>query len=146
MSINKYNTKLKFLKSKKCVTPPFFILIDTNFIFFALKNKIDLFSGFSECFLGKTVVCVSNCVLLELEKLGQKFRLALKCLRDNRIQKINCTHPANIVYADDCICETIKTFQTLFVATCDKSLKQRIKKISSMPIVSIKKKKFVITL
>mmetsp|Transcript_48482 Transcript_48482/g.121051 ORF Transcript_48482/g.121051 Transcript_48482/m.121051 type:complete len:147 (-) Transcript_48482:1423-1863(-) len=146
MIINKNNSEIKYLKSKKIINPPFFILVDTNFIYFTLKNKIDLFSGFSECFLGKTVVCVSNCVLLELEKLGQKFKLALKCLRDLRIQKIHCAHPSNIVYADDCICETIKTFHPLFVATCDKALKQRIKKISSIPIVSIKKKKFILSL
>ncbi|ABW97937.1 hypothetical protein HAN_1g94 (nucleomorph) [Hemiselmis andersenii] len=143
--MNKNSIRIKLLKHKKSLNPPFFVLVDTNFIYFTLKNKIDLFSGFSECFLGKVIVCVSNCVLLELEKLGPKFRLALNCMRDIRIQKINCTHPSNVVYADDCICETLKTFQTLFVATCDKSLKQRIKEISSRPVISIKKKKFILS-
>ena len=136
------NKNIKLRDSQK---PPYFILVDTNFIYFALKNKIDLFLGLSECFLGKIIICVSNCVLLELEKLGPKFKLALKCLRNDRIQKITCTHPGKIVYADDCICETIKFFPTFFVATCDKSLKQRIKKISSMPILTLKKKKIILS-
>jgi len=142
--MSKFNKKLQ-IRKKTPDTPPFFILIDTNFIYFALKNKTDVFSEFMDCFSGKTVICVTECVILELEKLGHRFRLALRCLMDKRIQKINCLHPSEIIYADDCICETIKVFKIFFVATCDKALKLRIKKITSTPVVSIRKKKFFLS-
>lgn len=145
MEVKKFKNIID-IKKKLFQDPPFFVLLDTNFVYFALKNKIDLYSGFLNCFSGKTVVCVTNCVILELEKLGHKFRLALKCVQDDRIQKINCIHPSKIIYADDCLCETVKLFQNFFIASCDKGLKLRIKKFSSVPIISIKKKKFFICL
>lgn len=143
--VKNHNLIKQYSRTSLSNTPPFFVLMDTNFIYFTLKNKIDIFSAMLTCFSGKTILCVSTCVISELEKLGSKFRLALKCVKDSRIQKISCVHPPNIIYADDCIYETSKIFQNFFVATCDKGLKMRIKKISSIPIVGIKKKKFVLS-
>lgn len=133
------------LKNKSIKNPPFFVLLDTNFIYFALKNKSDIFSEIMDCFSGKTVICVTECVILELEKLGHRFRLALRCVRDKRIQKLNCLHSSKIIYADDCICETIKVFGIFFVATCDKALKVRVQSTRPTPIISIKKKKFFLS-
>jgi U3 small nucleolar RNA-associated protein 24 len=126
------------------IKPPFLVLIDTNFIYFTLKNKIDLFEGLLNCLCALYIPVVSRCVIMELEKLGVRFRLALKCIRDDRIIKLECNHPPNIVYADDCIYNTAKNFKCFIIATCDKDLKRRIKNLLRRPVISIKKKKFYI--
>ena len=130
------------LKSDQNIKPPFLVLIDTNFIYFTLKNKIDLFEGLLNCLCALYIPVVSRCVIMELEKLGIRFRLALKCIRDDRIIKLECNHPANVVYADDCIYNTAKNFKCFIIATCDKDLKRRIRNLLRRPVISIKKKKF----
>lgn len=123
----------------------FFVLIDTNFIYFTLKNKIDLFEAFIKCLCSNCILCVSECVILELERLGPKFRLALRVLKAKGIIKLSCCHDSSIIYADDCIFQTVKTFRHFLVATCDKDLKRRIRKISFTPIISIKKRKLQVS-
>nr|UXY88274.1 pre-rRNA processing protein, FCF1 [Cryptomonas curvata] len=131
-------------KNDQNIKPPFLVLIDTNFIYFTLKNKIDLFEGLLNCLCALYIPVVSRCVIMELEKLGVRFRLALKCIRDDRIIKLECNHPPNIVYADDCIYNTAKNFKCFIIATCDKDLKRRIRNLLKRPVISIKKKKFYI--
>ena len=123
---------------------PKIILVDTNFAYFSLKNKIDLFQGIAKCISSEFIICISNCVLLELEKLGPKFRLALRLLRQKKIIQLICLHPPTIIYADDCLFNSIKIKKNIILATCDKDLRKRVWKISSMPILSIKKKQFVL--
>jgi hypothetical protein len=94
----KYNTQLG---------PPYQVLVDTNFINFSIKNKasgsgrvglaalpapgaaarprpgpalpqIDLVKGMMDCLYAKCTPCITDCVMAELEKLGQKYRVALK--------------------------------------------------------------------
>ncbi len=133
-----------FGKNEKSQDRAVFVIMDTNFIYFALKNKIDIFQSFLTCLYSNCILCVSECVILELEKLGPKFRMALKILKEKRIIKLSCCHDSSIIYADDCIIYTKKIFQHFLIATCDKDLRRRIQKISSTPIISIKKKKLKI--
>ena len=42
----------------------------------------------------------------ELEKLGPKFRVALRIARDPRFERLKCTHKG--LYADDCLVERVK--------------------------------------
>lgn len=44
---------------------------------------------------------ITDCVLGELEKMGRRFKLALKIIKDSRIQRLQCSHKG--IYADDCI-------------------------------------------
>ena len=39
--------------------------------------------------------------MAELEKLGQKYRIALRIARDERWERLKCDHKG--VYADDCL-------------------------------------------
>jgi len=120
---------------------PNYVLIDTNFIYFSLKNKINLCSSLLNCLNAVTIPCVSECVLMELEKLGPKFKLALKYLKNRNFIKLNCFHPKNIIYADDCIYNTVNLFRHFIVATCDVNLKKRIKKLPNSKIITIKRNK-----
>lgn len=46
----------------------------------------------------------------ELEKLGPRFRVALRIARDPRFERLKCTHKG--LYADDCLVERVKMVTT----------------------------------
>ncbi len=48
-------------------------------------------------------------------------------LQDPRIERLPCTHKGT--YADDCICERVKQHRCYIVATCDRDLRRRIRKV-----------------
>lgn len=48
-------------------------------------------------------------------------------LQDPRIARIPCTHKGT--YADDCLCERVRQHKCYIVATCDKDLRRRIRKV-----------------
>ena len=67
-----------FFEHNMQLGPPYHIIIDTNFINFSIQYKLDIFQSMMNCLLAKCIPCVTDCVVAELEKMGQKFRLALK--------------------------------------------------------------------
>ncbi|GAW08837.1 Fcf1-domain-containing protein [Lentinula edodes] len=69
-----------FLAHNTSLVPPYRVLIDTNFINFSLQNKLELISGMMDCLYAKCIPCVTDCVMAELEKLGHKYRVALRGL------------------------------------------------------------------
>lgn len=129
----RYNTQLG---------PPYRVLIDTNFINFSIRNKIDLLKGMMDCLYAECTPCITDCVMAELEKLGQKYRVALKIAKDPRFERLPCTHKGT--YADDCICERVKQHRCYIAATCDKDLRRRIRKIPGVPIMYIQSHKYTI--
>lgn len=42
-----------FLKYNNQLGPPFHVIVDTNFVNFAIKNKIDIMTGFMDCLYAK---------------------------------------------------------------------------------------------
>ena len=49
-------------------------------------------------------------------------------MQDPRIERLPCTHKGT--YADDCICERVRQHKCYIVATCDRDLRRRIRKVS----------------
>lgn len=49
---------------------------------------------------------VTDCVVGELEKLGAKYKVALKIIKDPRFERMQCMHSGT--YADDCLVERVK--------------------------------------
>ncbi|XP_077552006.1 FCF1 rRNA-processing protein Bka [Haemaphysalis longicornis] len=129
----KYNTQLG---------PPFRILIDTNFINFAIKNKLDVIQSMMDCLYAKCIPYVTDCVIGELEKLGSKYRVALRIAKDPRFVRLPCLHTGT--YADDCLVQRVTQHKCYIVATCDKDLKRRIRKIPGVPIMYIYQRRFSI--
>lgn len=43
------------------------------------------------------------------------------------MERIACTHKGT--YADDCLCERVRQHKCYIVATCDKDLRRRIRKV-----------------
>jgi len=121
-----YNTQLG---------PPFFVLVDTNFINFSISNKLDIFQSMMDCLYAKCTPCITDCVMAEIEKLGRKYRVALRMAKDPRFERLPCMHKG--IYADDCLVNRVQQHKCYIVATCDRDLKRRIRKIPGVPIMFI---------
>ncbi|XP_062549257.1 rRNA-processing protein FCF1 homolog [Armigeres subalbatus] len=128
-----YNTQLG---------PPYHILVDTNFINFSIKNKLDIVKTMMDCLYAKCIPYVTDCVVGELEKLGQKYKLALRIVKDSRFERIKCLHRGT--YADDCLVQRVMQHKCYIVATNDKDLKRRIRKIPGVPIMNVAMNRYVI--
>ena len=71
--------------------------------------------------------------MAELEKLGPRYRIALRIARDERLERLACDHRGN--YADDCIIDRVKKHKIYVVATNDRELKRRSKQSLLSPNV-----------
>nr|CAD2171645.1 unnamed protein product [Meloidogyne enterolobii]CAD2176450.1 unnamed protein product [Meloidogyne enterolobii] len=131
-----------FLKYNTQLGPPFHVIVDTNFVNFSIKNRIDVMKGFMDCLFAKVIPYIPDCVLGELEKQGRRFKLALKIIKDQRFQRLHCSHKG--IYADDCIVQRITQHKCYIVATCDRDLRMRIRKIPGVPIMYIRDHRYTI--
>ncbi|KAL3894132.1 MAG: hypothetical protein SGCHY_005451 [Lobulomycetales sp.] len=131
-----------FFAYNKSLGPPYHVIVDTNFINFSLQNKLEMVQAMMDCLYAKCVPCISDCVMAELEKMGTQYRIALKVARDPRFERLPCMHKGT--YADDCIVQRVTAHKCYIVATCDRDLKRRIRKIPGIPIMSLANRKFVI--
>jgi U3 small nucleolar RNA-associated protein 24 len=122
--------------------PPYHVLVDTNFINFSIQNKLDIFQSLLDCLYAKCTAYLSECVVAELERLGPRYRVALRIARDPRFKSLKCTHRGT--YADDCLVERVTMHRCYIVATCDKDLRRRLRKIPGVPIMYIHKKRFTV--
>ncbi len=48
--------------------------------------QIDLVAGMMDCLYAECIPCITDCVVAELEKLGQKYRVALKVAKVHFLQ------------------------------------------------------------
>ncbi|KAG6510276.1 hypothetical protein ZIOFF_028285 [Zingiber officinale] len=87
------------------ICPPYRVIVDTNFVNFSIQNKLDLEKGMMDCLYAKCTPCITDCVMAELEKLGQKYRVALRIAKDPRFDRLPCTHKGT--YADDYIVDRV---------------------------------------
>jgi len=131
-----------FFSYNSALGPPFHVLMDTNFINFAVRNKLDIKRAMLDCLYAPSVPCITDCVMAELQKLGPKFRIALKVARDKSFMRMPCSHKGT--YADDCLVDRVQTHRCFIVGTCDKDLKRRIRKIPGVPIMYIARHQFTI--
>ncbi|KZO90339.1 Fcf1-domain-containing protein [Calocera viscosa TUFC12733] len=131
-----------FFAHNTALAPPYRVLIDTNFINFSLQNKLEIVQGMMDCLYAKCIPCVTDCVMAELEKLGPKYRIALRVARDPRFERLPCSHTGT--YADDCLVKRVTAHKCYLVATCDRELRKRIRKIPGVPLVYIVKRKYAV--
>ncbi|RYP88473.1 hypothetical protein DL770_004637 [Monosporascus sp. CRB-9-2] len=172
-----------FFQFNENLKPPYSVLVDTNFLSHTVQRKLPLLES-----------------MMELEKLGPKYRIigqALRIARDERWERLECDHkvtmtpvpPASIcglceehvvhryassallmrigrnssralnvssersltgipdekgTYADDCIVDRVMKHRIYIVATNDKDLCRRIRKIPGVPIMNVARGKYVI--
>ena len=131
-----------FFQANTALGPPYSVLVDTNFLSHTVHAKLELDKALMDLLYAKATPIITTCVMAELEKLGPKYRIALRIARDERWQRLKCEHKGT--YADDCIVDRVQKHRIYLVATNDRDLKRRIRKIPGVPIVSVAKGKYVI--
>ena len=57
--------------------PPYSVLVDTNFLSHTVQHKLELLSTMMDCLYAKCNPMITDCVMAELEKLGQKYRIGI---------------------------------------------------------------------
>ncbi|ELU01159.1 hypothetical protein CAPTEDRAFT_167939 [Capitella teleta] len=122
--------------------PPYHVLVDTNFINFSIRNKLDMVQSMMDCLYAKCIPYITDCVMAEIEKLGRRYRVALRIAKDERFQRLPCLHKGT--YADDCLVQRVTQHKCYIVATCDKDLRRRIRKIPGVPIMFLSQHKYSI--
>ena len=105
------------------------------------------------------IPCVTDCVMAELEKLGHRYRVALRYVhfaaphqplstwyyriaRDPRFERLRCSHSGT--YADDCLVQRVTAHKCYIVATCDRELRRRVRQIPGVPLMYIVRRRYAI--
>ncbi|TLS28391.1 hypothetical protein PpBr36_02121 [Pyricularia pennisetigena] len=130
-----------FFSHNENIVPPYNVLVDTSFITHTVGAKIELLEGLMDSMYATCRPIITDCVMAELEKLGPKYRIALRIARDERWERLKCDHK---VYADDCLVDRAVKNRIYIVATNDRDLKRRIRKIPGVPIVTCGRKKYLV--
>ncbi|KAG8624132.1 hypothetical protein KVT40_009108 [Elsinoe batatas] len=131
-----------FFQHNAALQPPYQILIDTNFLSLTVHHKLELQKTLMDLLYASVRPIITSCVLAELEKLGPKYRIALRIARDERWERLECDHKGT--YADDCIVDRVFKNRIYLVGTNDRDLKRRLRKIPGVPIISVAKGKYVV--
>ncbi|KAK7698958.1 rRNA-processing protein fcf1 [Diaporthe eres] len=139
--------------------------LNTNFLSHTVSRKIEMLEGMMDALYAKVEICITTCVMAELEKLGPKYRIALRIARDERWKRLSCDGVHSGTYADDCmsksafpsvramemtdlkrigIVDRCMKNRIYIVATNDRDLKRRLRKIPGVPILSVGRGKYVI--
>ena len=61
--------------------------------------QIDLVKGMMDCLYADCTPCITDCVMAELEKLGQKYRVALKIAGSDTLVKTGLFYVNERVWA-----------------------------------------------
>lgn len=109
-----------FFQYNEALRPPYSVLVDTNFINFSIQKKLELIQAMMDCLYAKATPVITDCVMAELEKLGVRYRIALRIARDPRFERLKCDHKGT--YADDCIVNRVMQNKVYIVATNDVDL------------------------
>ncbi|KAF4684752.1 rRNA-processing protein fcf1 [Perkinsus olseni] len=131
-----------FFQANNNLKPPYQVLVDTNFFNFSIQNKLDPMQALMDCLLAKAVPCVTDCVIAEMEKLGHRYRLALRLAKDPRFTRLTCDHSGT--YADDCLVTRVEQHRCYIVATNDRDLRRRLRKIPGVPIIRVQRGKYAV--
>uniref|UniRef100_A0A452ULS2 rRNA-processing protein FCF1 homolog n=1 Tax=Ursus maritimus TaxID=29073 RepID=A0A452ULS2_URSMA len=76
----------------------------------------------TDCLIAKRTPCITDCVMAEIEKLGQKYRVALRIAKHPRFEQLRRTHKRT--YTDDCLGQRVTQHKCYIVAT-DRDLSRR---------------------
>ena len=165
-----------FFQYNTALGPPYRIIVDTNFVNFAVMNKLDLVQASMDCLYAKCMILACSpsfpCWLTISSRYhihhglcngrARKIRATIssgvevcahllvsicywslqRSAHDARFERLPCLHKGT--YAVDCIVNRITQHRCYVVATCDRDLKRRIRKVPGVPIMYISQHRFTI--
>ncbi|EFX02825.1 duf652 domain containing protein [Grosmannia clavigera kw1407] len=85
-----------FHMANTAMVPPYQVLVDTNFLSHTVQRKLPLLETRMDCLYATCRPILTDCFMAELEKLGPKYRIALKIARDERWERATCTHKGGV--------------------------------------------------
>jgi rRNA-processing protein FCF1 len=77
-----------FFQANTALGPPYHVLVDTNFLGHTVQAKLELDKALMDLLYAKATPIITTCVMAELEKLGPKYRIALRIARDERWERL----------------------------------------------------------
>uniref|UniRef100_A0A1I8FJ92 PINc domain-containing protein n=1 Tax=Macrostomum lignano TaxID=282301 RepID=A0A1I8FJ92_9PLAT len=81
-----------------------------------------------DCLYGKCVLYVTDCVLAEMEKMGEKYRGGLEDSARSPVRRLSCLHKGT--YADELSGSAASPITKFYiVATCDRDLRRRLRRV-----------------
>ncbi|KAH6670546.1 Fcf1-domain-containing protein [Halenospora varia] len=92
-----------FFQYNTALVPPYSVLADTNFLLHTVQRKLPLLETMMDTLFAKCIPVITSCA--ELEKLGPKYLIALRIARDERWERLTCSHQGT--YADYCIVDRV---------------------------------------
>jgi len=122
------------------------IILDTNFLVYCAKNKLDYFEEIYNLINEKYELVTLSNVIKELEKLKEKAKkykdkisadLALQLIEKNKIRKINFKEGNT----DELIIKLSKKSKKNIVATLDREMRKILKRV----ILINKKNRLILT-
>ncbi|KAL2826486.1 Fcf1-domain-containing protein [Aspergillus cavernicola] len=124
-----------FFAANTALGPPYRVLVDTNFVSHAIRAKLDMLPAMMDLLYAKCIPTFTDCTIAELEKLGDKYRLALRVAKDPRWERVKCSHKGT--YADDCLVDRVMKHRIYVVGTNDKELCRRLRKIPAAGVIGL---------
>lgn len=123
---------LRFYELHFGIRPQFKIILDGTFLNAA--GNMELHELFPKFLLAETVLCVTNCIVAELRKIGPPVAAALALA--TRLKRLKCGHGSPIA-ASDCICNLVgqQNRKKYFVASKDQELLMRLREVPGVPLV-----------
>nr|BAS01663.1 pre-rRNA processing protein [Lotharella vacuolata] len=106
------------------------ILLDSSFLHYIIKNKIDFFKSFNLFFNKNYILYTTECIIKEILNLTMYNKVLVRFLNISAIKKLKCYH--NQSYGDRCIIKKLKTTNFFIVATQDKLLIKTTIKVYSI--------------
>jgi len=155
-----------FFQYNTALVPPYSVLVDTNFLSHTVQRKLPLLETMMDTLFTHCILVITSCgqysplhsppdpssfilvltlgllVMAELEKLGPKYRIALRIARDERWERLACTHRGT--YADDCLVDRVMHHRIYIVGTNDRELKRRLRKVPGVPILSVARQGYIV--
>ncbi|AIB10032.1 pre-rRNA processing protein (nucleomorph) [Lotharella oceanica] len=116
------------------------ILLDSSFLYYIVKNKINFFEIFNQFFNKNYILYVTECIIKEISNLKSHNKILIRFINNSTIKKLKCFHIQS--YADRCITNKIKSTNLFTLATQDKLLIKTVIKFTR--VISFKKKKIVV--
>ncbi|XP_028398336.1 rRNA-processing protein UTP23 homolog [Dendronephthya gigantea] len=139
MKVKRQKTVKKYInlfKNSFGVFEPYQILIDGTFCQAALQNRINIKEQLPKYLDADIQLLTTECVLHELESLGGALYGALVIAKRFKTRK--CSHREHVP-ATECVAHLVgdKNEKRYFVATQDKHLRNRFRKIPGVPLLYI---------